>query len=377
MRLVFWQNMQSIHQSAHLRALATHKDCEVTLVTAEEITAERRKAKWHVPNFSGVRQVVNPSRELVEQLLTHAEANSVHVFSGFNANTLIRTALRRGLSTRAMLGVYSEAEEWAEGWKGKARLIRGRWYTRYYKERVDFILAVGSKAVRWFHMIGYPDDMIYRYGYFLEKPQHIRHCPGPTEGGKVELVFVGRLLRLKGVDLLISALYQLRGLDWRLRIVGDGPERSSLETQCRESGLEERVSFLGMRENAEAMRVIEDSDLLVLPSRRDGWGAVVSEALLRGVPAVCSTNCGAADLLASPQRGETFIAGSSSDLARVLRRRISSGKRTPDQTEYILRWSEAIRGETAAEYMLDVVEACRGRKVKPVPPWMQDEVRDD
>ena len=372
MRLVFWQNAQCHHQSAHLRALASHPGCEVTLVTPEELPAERRANGWYVPDFGDVRLVVDPGSEEIEKLLTQAERESVHVFTGPHAYPLVWNAFRRSLATEATLGIYSEPGKWKEGIKGKLRLARGRWHAHRFKKRVDFILAAGGMAVEWFRMIGYPEDMIHRYGYFVEKPnlgEIVHDVSSGTE--TVEIVYVGQLIRRKGMDLLLDALGGLDDLDWHLRIIGDGPERKHLEAQCRQLSLDERVRFLGMLTNTEAMQGLATSDLHVLPSRWDGWGTTVGEALMRGVPSVCSDHCGSADLLDGSERGETFVAGSAQDLFRVLRRRISDGKKTIERAERIQAWSQAIQGESAAQYLLDIVDRCKTEKPKPTPPWMR------
>jgi len=65
--------------------------------------------------------------------------------------------------------------------------------------------------------------------------------------------------------------------------------------------------------------VIRVYDLLVLPSLHDGWGVVVNEALIQGVPALVSDACGAKTLIEVSGAGSIFEAGSADDLMRVLR----------------------------------------------------------
>ena len=85
-----------------------------------------------------------------------------------------------------------------------------------------------------------------------------------------------------------------------------------------------------MKSNAEAVAEIARHDLFLLPSRFDGWGAVVNEALMCGVPVVCSDNCGAAELLGESWRGEVFRTGSAAGLKDILQRWIALGRRTDD-----------------------------------------------
>lgn len=134
--------------------------------------------------------------------------------------------------------------------------------------------------------------------------------PGPV------LVAVGRLVHLKGFDLLLRALARLPADPGaHLILVGDGEERGALEALSRELGLGERVTFTGFRENPWAL--MRRADLFVLPSRTEAAPNVLAEALALGLPVVacrCSRGVeeylqpGPAGLLAEPENIEELAA---------------------------------------------------------------------
>lgn len=104
--------------------------------------------------------------------------------------------------------------------------------------------------------------------------------------------YVGRLVRAKGVDVLLRAC---PGLDepWRLVLVGDGAERSALERLAHGLGIRERVEFRGEIPSTEIPRIMGELDVLVVPSRstpswREQFGRVLVEAMACGVPPVGS-----------------------------------------------------------------------------------------
>ncbi len=105
---------------------------------------------------------------------------------------------------------------------------------------------------------------------------------------------VARLAEEKGVDVLIRAIADVPHTT--LDLIGDGPERSALERQVRQLGLDHRVRFLGRTDDmAHVYRVI---DALVLPSRSiDPFGMVVAEAMAMGVPCLVTDACGIASCL--------------------------------------------------------------------------------
>ncbi len=367
---VFWQDSLSIHQSAFIRNLASICPDAVTLVVWDEIDPNRRGTGWYRPDFGKARIISKPTSKEQSQLFFSNTSSSVHVFSGTRAHPRVWDAFCQSRSSDACVGIYSEAYN-GTGLKGLLRLLRSRYDSLWLRERVNFILGIGRVGVNWFTRSRYLPDRIFPFGYFTETPliRNNRTSQEALSCDIFDLIFVGQLIPRKGWDILLNALHGLKSSAWCLHVVGDGKDRDEFTRLCAKLGLNNCVRLYGNMPNSEAMDLISKSDLLVLPSRWDGWGAVVSEALMLGVPAVCSDRCGVADLLDGHERGEVFSAGSVAGLRTALERRISQGKKDPVTTEKILEWSKCINGESAANYFLEIISASSTRGSKPVPPW--------
>lgn len=118
----------------------------------------------------------------------------------------------------------------------------------------------------------------------LEAPEHSLHS---------DIIFVGRLMEHKKVDLLIRAVGIVKQTkpDVSCIIVGQGPEREALERLSRELGLQDNVSFFNaVEDNAELYGLMKASKMLVQPSIREGFGLVVVEANACGIPVVTSSH---------------------------------------------------------------------------------------
>ncbi|MDQ2941695.1 MAG: glycosyltransferase family 4 protein [Chloroflexota bacterium] len=129
---------------------------------------------------------------------------------------------------------------------------------------------------------------------------------------EIDLVFVGRLIDEKRVDLLVDALALLRGRDPeprspRCTIVGDGPELARLRARVSALGLAETVQLPGSLPEARVFGLLKAAKLLVLPSIREGFGITVIEAQACGtVPLVArSPTSGAPDLVRDGIDGTT------------------------------------------------------------------------
>ena len=103
-------------------------------------------------------------------------------------------------------------------------------------------------------------------------------------GGKFSYLFAGRLIKQKAVDVLLAAFARLD--DGLLLIAGDGIDRTALEKQASELGVEERVRFLGVRDDIPAL--MKTAGCFVLPSRWEGMGIVLIEALASGCPVIAA-----------------------------------------------------------------------------------------
>lgn len=136
-----------------------------------------------------------------------------------------------------------------------------------------------------------------------------------------DLLFVGRLVSDKGIDLLLEALALLarEGLEPGLAIVGDGPEMPRLREQARRLGLEDRVEILGTRTGEELVEILNRHRVLVVPSRYDEpFGIVALEGIACGCVVVGSEGGGLKEAIGPC--GFTFRNGDAAGLAGVLAR---------------------------------------------------------
>jgi glycosyltransferase involved in cell wall biosynthesis len=134
------------------------------------------------------------------------------------------------------------------------------------------------------------------------------------------LLFVGNLVPTKNIDVLLRAYARERAtIAAPLTIVGDGPLRASLTALAASLGVADDVRFLGVQGRQEVAALMARAVALALPSRSEGWGVVVAEALASGTPVVASRVGGVPEILASDEGGILVPPGDEDALAAGLR----------------------------------------------------------
>ena len=145
--------------------------------------------------------------------------------------------------------------------------------------------------------------------------------------GALRVVFVGRLVPLKGVDLLLDAAAPLvRDGRIEVEIVGDGRQRGTLEELARREGIADRVVFAGWVAHDRVREHVARAHVLVLPSVREFGGGVILEAMAGGAVPIVLDHGGPPELV-SPETGVVVPLGSRVEIVAALRRALDELER--------------------------------------------------
>ena len=132
------------------------------------------------------------------------------------------------------------------------------------------------------------------------------------------IIFVGQLIKRKDPFVLLRACKELK-FKVNITIVGEGYLKEGLKVFVRKNNFDNiKIKFLGTVENQKLMQIIMKNDVLVLPSRFDGFGFVISEAIKYGTYVIVSSQVGAKDLLQKGKKGAVFNVGSKNELKNQL-----------------------------------------------------------
>lgn len=363
--------MPSHHQSGFFRALAGTREIDLQVVFAHGQSLDRKMLGWCSELDGFPYRVLGVLPHLAAIRIALSQADRIHIVNGVWAERAFTAALLVMRMTKNTYAIYSEVpgavnSDWK--WKRLLKNTLGRWLVRGSAGA----LMVSHFAADYYAGFGLGDERIYPFGYFRSSNIALRRPEADCTRGYIEVIYVGQLIYRKGVDLLIEAMRSLSDEypDLKLVLVGGGDQRRLLEQQV--VALADRVVFEGVLPANEIPARIAQADVLVLPSRHDGWGVVVNEAFSVGVPVIASDRCGAADLIKPGVNGYIFRSGDTVSLRSTLKAFLDQRPQWSDFRNAAARTGELISAERVAPYFLDCVRHMVGiRQTKPVPPWLE------
>lgn len=148
----------------------------------------------------------------------------------------------------------------------------------------------------------------------------LKFNPNAKKYGAPTALYVGRLAKEKGVDILLDAFRSVLDKipDAALHIIGDGPERKALQLDAKKLGIDNVVRFLGAVAPSRLASHYQSASVLVLPSRHESFGRVIIEAFSAALPVVATQTEGATSLIEDGANGFLVPVEDSAALAERL-----------------------------------------------------------
>jgi glycosyltransferase involved in cell wall biosynthesis len=297
-------------------ACSMRSDFEVSVATGEEgfLTEACRERAIPVHVLPHLQREVRPltdARAFAEiwQLIRKLRPDLLHLHT-FKAGFLARLAGR-------ILGIPSvyTIHAWLYGTAAVSRLSSAlsgpcERLAAYWCERIITVSRAGARVLQG-HRIGSSSKVVTIHNGLPDCSEQARLSPTETP----VVTMVSRFIEGKDHDLLLRAFAQIpKGP--RLRLVGDGPTRSSAENLARELDIQDQVDFLGNRDDVASL--LATSDVFVLASRSEMLPISILEAMRAGLPLIASDVGGVAEAVAHNENGFLVPSGSVSALAQAL-----------------------------------------------------------
>lgn len=239
---------------------------------------------------------------------------------------------------------------------------------RYFIGSATWWLSSGHETNKYLRYYGAEEERIFVYPFtsLMKTDVYPARATAPEKErirsrlgigyGKVALA-VGQFVPRKGFDVLLDAWASVSG-DYRLILVGSGPEEEAYRQRVRELGLN-NVRIEGFKSKDELREYYRAADLFVMPTRGDIWGLVVNEALSCGLPVVSSDKCLAALELARKTESIAIVpAEDVAALARTIRQTFENDRAKERLESASLRAMAEYTIEAMAEKHVSIFKEC-------------------
>lgn len=365
MNLLFFQNCISPHQIPYIRECAKDERVErVHLIVPRADYVLRKDMGWdstHLLDNTSVQLWLKPTDEQVIQLLKETK-DSICLYTGVRADADVFRWLKLSLNYPVKRGIITEPPNVYPTKPLWLHYIRFLLQDYVYVKYIHYVFAFGNLAVKYYRFWSKKWSVI-PFAYCTDNARAI-NCSCPLVTDKLRLIFVGSLTRNKNVVSVLKALSAIQDDTLFFDIVGDGEERKHLEDFVVKNQVR-NVTFYGYLPMNGVSSVMNQADILVLPSHYDGWGAVVNEALQLGLYVICSKHCGSKSLLVNDRIG--FIYHSYQELRDKIQNVILNREQIKKERLYRKKWADAISGESISKYLIDNLCNSIGNDI--VEPW--------
>jgi len=367
MVFIFWQGIISIHQKTFLEALSREPSVQkVILVVEKDITPYRKDMGWEVPTLENVAVVLAPSKDQIISIVRE-NTDAVHVMGGIRSGRVISEAFDACVKYHCRLGIMTEPFNDA-GLKGWLRAVKYRAYKLFYFRHIQFVLAIGKQGMLQYENLGYDTRRLFPWGYFIslntEPIENER-----SRDGAIRIIYAGRLEAAKGIYRFTQELVRTSHQNYLLDIYGEGIDEGKLRNLVAEAGVAERIGFFPFLPHEELLKRYKNYDWVVLPSAgKDGWGVIVSEGLLYGLRAICSSICGVSGVITNGVNGLVFHWAENGSCRNAIAAMLEN--KNFEDSETISRWARrTISGAAGAKYFIEIMNCVYNHNARPEAPW--------
>lgn len=254
--------------------------------------------------------------------------------------------------------------EWLSYVRGAHRLMPG-----YATTRSAAAALIAGSLPAWSELKGHHERCVYVPENAIDPSRFGEPAPSRPEG-PLRVAFVGRLVPLKGVDMLIEAAAPLaRAGELVLDIVGDGPEMPSLRQKIAEAGIADKVTLPGWIEQKDVLQRLASSQVFGFPSIREFGGGVILEAMALGLVPIVVNHGGPGELV-TDETGFRVALGSRASIVAAYRQILTElahsrervqemGRRARHRVHELFTW------DVKARQMLEIYRWVLGERARP------------
>ena len=365
MTIIFVSNYFNHHQRALSDSLNSITKGNYTFISTIPMRQERSilgYGETNIPDYVWYSYKDPDSNARCQQLIDTADV----VIAGSAPESMLAKRIRQGKLTLCyMERPFKNAPQ---VWKYPLRFIK--WHFQYPSSKPVYLLCASAYASADYHRYGVFSGICFRWGYFPQQRTYDSIQTLLEQKDKHQLLWVGRFLDWKHPDDAVYLAEQLRndGYTFQLSLIGCGEMEGELQQLIAEKGLDDCVRLLGPMKPQQVREYMERAGIFLFTSdRREGWGAVLNEAMNSGCAVVASDAAGAVPyLLSNRENGLAYHSGDVDELYKKVKHFLvhpEEQQRLGEAAYYTIanQWN----AEVAARRLIQLAQAIQAGEKQP------------
>ena len=326
-KLLLWENIPSIHHQGFIKALID-KNIDIQVRYFEKFHNERKKQKWNIDLIDGVEKCIDDDVETALKTVSNWKER-IHIIPG-NSYKFINDLLEVFIKNNVKWIHWSERS----GIRLMKKLhyneilfnllhplsvkIKKRKYANLINKYALGVFAQGYLAKKDFKLWGIDEKKIEYLFYTIDTNSYILKEIEDIKNSKRVFLYIGSLSFRKGIDILLKSFLKIQNENWKLVLIGPDYSNGKYQQFVKNNNIN-NVQFLGPKNSTEIINYMKQADVFILPSRFDGWGAVLNEAAFAKKPIISTTQTGAAyHLIEDKKNGFKIKTGSQKELLKAM-----------------------------------------------------------
>jgi glycosyltransferase involved in cell wall biosynthesis/peptidoglycan/xylan/chitin deacetylase (PgdA/CDA1 family) len=370
LRVGFLMDYPSPHMVSLLEAIAARRDCNLEVLYCGKASPGRN---WGSPAGCVSHQFVDG---FTGPMGIQFNPGILRAMRRLHVDIWVLNTIYGSVTTLMAAGwLHFSRKPWAymnepirprSGWRALLKELP----LKYILNRADGILGTGKTAVEMYRSLSRNDCLYESVPYFIDLSDFTNLVlpAAPAEGQDLQFVTSCQMIQRKGIDCLLRACEELPATGWQLTLVGDGPLKSQFEKEFASIILRGRVNFLGSVPYANRATAFAGRHVFVFPSRWDGWGMVLPEALASGLPVISTDRVMSAhEFVRNAENGFIVPAGDSQALADKMQWFLKNNSLYPQMSRAARKSVERYKADLGAETLV----SCLKRLSSCVPPYQR------
>lgn len=274
---------------------SSHNNFFITIYSAGVIFDEMERDGYDVYNLNTSNKQYFSIKNQIISYCKEKHIDTVIIHHPVTVMYLMLPSLKRQLpNIKFVVYSHSNARNMVRAFDKKGLKLR-KFLARRAMNNADMVVAISEsvkKSLQDFLNVKNKINVVYN-GINLDKFETRRKYDSALR----KLIYVGRLIELKGVQDILTILGNMNGdVDFYFSIVGEGPFEKQLKNKVKELGIEDKVEFVGA--SREVPRLLREADVFVhLPIVEEGFGISVVEAMATGLVCVCANKGGIPEIV--------------------------------------------------------------------------------